>query len=99
MPNALKTSANSQPTAPAPTMAIVAGAFSRNSASVLEKIVLPLKARPIAGMSLGREPVAMTTALFAVSSCTPASVFTETFLPALSVPAPLNTSTLFFFIR
>ena len=38
VPNALKTSANSQPTAPAPTMTIDLGAFSRMSASSDEMI-------------------------------------------------------------
>ncbi len=57
--------------------------------------VVLLMSSPICGMPLTREPVAMTTAFFA--SCTSAP--TCTFLPGSSVPAPLMTVTLFFFIR
>ena len=56
----LKTSANSLPTAPAPTMAMVAGAFSRNSALSELMTVLPLSSSPIWGIPLTREPLAIT---------------------------------------
>ena len=61
VPNALKTSANSQPTAPAPTIAIVFGACSRNSASSELMTVVLLISSPICGMPFTREPVAITT--------------------------------------
>ena len=58
VPNALNTSANSQPTAPAPTMAIVFGAFSRISASSDEMTVVLFSSRPTCGRPFTREPVA-----------------------------------------
>ena len=65
-PNALKTSANSQPTAPAPTMAIDFGAFSRISASSDEMTVVLFSSRPICGSPFTREPVEMTIAFLRV---------------------------------
>ena len=62
VPKALKMSANSQPTAPAPITAIVLGACSRNSASSELITVVLLISSPICGMPFTREPVAMTTA-------------------------------------
>ena len=94
-PKALKMSANSQPTAPAPTMAIDAGALSRNRASSELMTVVLLMSRPIWGMPLTRDPVAITTALVAVKVSFP----TLTFLPGNKVPEPLMTVTLFFFIK
>ena len=65
VPKALNTSANSQPIAPAPTIAIVLGACSRKSASSELMTVVLLISRPIWGMPFTREPVAITTAFFA----------------------------------
>ena len=65
VPKALKISANSMPTAPAPMIASVAGAFSRNSASSEEMTVVLLISNPICGRPFTRDPVAMTTAFFA----------------------------------
>ena len=88
-------SANSQPTAPAPITASVAGAFSRKSASSELMTVVLLMSRPMGGMPLTRDPVAMTTALVASW----VSLSTLTFLPGSSVPVPASTVTLCFFIR
>ena len=78
-PNALNTSANSQPTAPAPTMTIDFGAFSRTSASSDEMIVVLFSSRPTCGSPFTREPVEMTTAFFASCfSSLPSGVFTAT---------------------
>ena len=100
MPKAAKTSANSVPTAPAPTMAIVFGAFSRKSASVLEMIFVPSNVRPIWGMSLAREPVPITTAFAAVSSTSPAAPpVTFTFFPPGSSVALPRTSSILCFLR
>ena len=89
VPNSWKTSANSQPTAPQPTIAMVAGAFSRISTSSDERMFFLSSVSPIAGMPFTREPVQMTMAFFA--SCvvaTPFASVTETdFLP-VSVPVP-----------
>ena len=83
-PKALKTSANSQPTAPAPTMTIDFGAFSRMSASSDEMTVVLFSSRPDLRQALTREPVEMTTAFFASCfSSLPSAVLTATaFLPA-----------------
>ena len=59
-------SANSEPTAPAPTMASVFGARSRKSASSEVITDVLLTPRPTAGIPLVREPVASTIAFFAV---------------------------------
>ena len=78
VPNALKTSANSQPTAPAPTMTIDFGAFSRISASSDEMTVVLFSSRPICGSPFTREPVEMTMAFFASCfSSLPSAVFTR----------------------
>ena len=95
VPKALKTSANSQPTAPAPTIASRFGAVSRKSASSEVITVVPLSARPTCGSPLAREPVAMTIAFLAVSTSSP----TFTVVAEASAPVPLMTVTLFFFIR
>ncbi len=95
LPKALKMSANSQPTAPAPMIASVAGAFSRKSASSELITVVLLISRPMGGMPLTLEPVATTTALVASW----VSLSTLTFLPGRRVPVPLSTVTLCFFIR
>ncbi len=77
-PNAVKTSANSQPTAPAPTMTIDFGAFSRISASSDEMTVFLFSSSPICGRPFTREPVEMTTAFFASCfSSLPSAVFTR----------------------
>ena len=94
-PNVLKMSANSIPTAPAPTMARDFGASSRKSASSEEMTVVLSISRPIWGMPFTRVPVAMTTALAAVY----VSVSTATFLPGKSLPVPEITVTLCFFIK
>ena len=65
VPKALKMSANSDPTAPAPITTIVLGACSRNSASSELMTVVLLISSPICGMPFTREPVAITTAFFA----------------------------------
>src|SRR6266566_484901 len=59
-------SANSMPTAPAPMIARVAGAFSRNSASSEEMTVVLLISNPICGRPFTRDPVAMITAFRAL---------------------------------
>ena len=64
-PNAAKISANSMPTAPAPMIARVWGMRSIRSASSEEITVVLLISRPICGIPLTREPVAITTAFFA----------------------------------
>ena len=95
VPNALKTSANSHPTAPAPTTAMVAGACSRNSASSELMTVVLLSSSPIWGIPFTREPVAITTAFFASYVSLP--TFTVRFFP--STPVPRMTVILCFFIR
>ncbi len=95
VPKALKMSANSEPTAPAPTTIIDLGAASRKSASSELMTVVLLISSPIWGIPLTREPVAMTTAFFASWTSAP----TFTFRPGSRVPVPLMTVTLFFFIR
>src|SRR6266705_2927120 len=87
--------ANSIPTAPAPMIAIDAGAFSRKSASSDEMTVVLLISSPICGRPFTREPVAMSTAFFASYTSFP----TLTLRPGWSTPAPFATVTLFFFIR
>ena len=94
-PNALKMSANSQPTAPAPTIASRFGAVSRKSASSEVITVVPLTARPTGGIPLVREPVASTMPFLAVSTSSP----TFTVVAEARTPVPLMTVTLFFFIR
>src|SRR6266576_2648839 len=54
-------SANSIPTAPAPMIAMDAGAFSRNSASSDEITVVLLISSPICGRPFTRDPVAHST--------------------------------------
>ena len=99
-PNALKTSANSQPTAPAPTMMSVFGAFSRMSASSDEMIVVLFSSRPTCGNPLTREPVAMITAFFASCfSSLPSGVFTETLFFPVITAVPLRYVILFFLKR
>ncbi len=94
-PKALKTSANSQPTAPAPTMTTDLGAASRKSASSVEITVVLSSSRPICGMPFTRVPVATMSALDAVY----VSLSTFTLRPFCSAPVPAITVTLCFFIR
>ena len=61
VPNALKMSANSDPTAPAPITTIDFGACSRNRASSELMTVVLLISRPICGMPFTRDPVAITS--------------------------------------
>jgi hypothetical protein len=99
-PNAAKTSANSQPTAPAPTIAIDFGAFSRISASSLEMIVVLFSSSPACGSPFTREPVQITTAFVAVCvSAFPSAPTTFTDLPPASAPVPLIHVILFFLKR
>ena len=65
VPKALKMSANSLPTAPAPTTAIVLGAPSRKSASSELITSFRSSSRPICGIPLVRLPVASTIPFFA----------------------------------
>ncbi len=100
-PKALKTSANSQPTAPAPTITIDLGAFSRMSASSDEMIVVLFSSRPDLRQTAARgNRSEMMTAFFASCfSSLPSAVLTATtFLPA-SVPVPLIHVILFFLNR
>ena len=100
VPNAANTSANSTPTAPAPTTTIDAGAFSAISTSSLESTTFLSSARPACGSPFTREPVAITTAFFA--SCVsflPSASVTVTFLPFSITPSPRIDCTLYFFIR
>ncbi len=60
-PNALNTSANSTPTAPAPMIAREGGAASRNRASSVESTVVRSSSSPTWGSPLTRVPVAITT--------------------------------------
>ena len=94
-PNAWKMSANSMPTAPAPTIASEAGTRSSSSASSEEMTVVLLISRPICGIPLTREPVATTTAFFASYTSLP----TLTLRPGCSTPVPFTTVILFFFIK
>ena len=96
VPKALKMSANSQPTAPAPTMASVFGACSRNSASSELMTVVLLISRPICGIPFTREPVAMTTAFLRLVLVVP---HLHRAVLARSMPVPLMTVILCFFIR
>ena len=64
-PKALKMSANSIPTAPAPTTIREGGACSSSSASSEEITVVLLISRPICGIPFTREPEATTTAFLA----------------------------------
>ncbi len=81
-------------------MASVLGAASRNSASSLESIVVLSNLSPICGRSLGREPVAITTALPALSSTVPPSTrVTATLRPGSSFPVPFTISILCFLNR
>ena len=99
VPNAVKTSANSQPTAPAPMIAIVLGAFSRMRASSEEITVDLLSSRPIWGRPLTREPVEITIAFFASCFSSLPSAFTLTeFLPTIFA-VPLIQVILFFLNR
>jgi len=95
VPKAWKMSANSIPTAPAPMIAMDAGAFSRNSASSDEITVVLLISSPICGRPFTRDPVAISTACFASYASLP----TFTLRPGWSTPAPFTTVTLFFFMR
>ncbi len=90
VPKALKTSANSHPTAPAPTTIIDFGAFSSTSTSSDDSTVVLFSSSPICGRPRTREPVEITTALAAwCFSSLPSAVFTATvFLPARR-PVPL----------
>ena len=84
VPKAAKTSANSQPTAPAPTTAMVFGAFSSTSTSSDESTVVLFSSSPIWGRPLTREPVEITIAFLASCFSSFPSTFTETeFLPAI----------------
>ena len=87
LPNALKTSANSQPTAPAPTMAIVVGACSSTRASSEDMTVVLFSSRPICGSPFTREPVAMTIPFFAsCRSSFPSANLTDTVLTTFPPP-------------
>ena len=100
VPKLANTSANSQPTAPAPMTAMVAGAFSATSTSSLESTTCLSSSRPICGSPFTREPVAMTTAFFA--SCVsflPSAPVTVTFLPFSITPSPRIHCTLCFLNR
>ena len=100
MPNALNTSANSQPTAPQPTMTIDFGAFSRISASSDVMTVFLFISRPICGSPFTRDPVEMTTAFFASCfSSFPSAVFTLTAFLPVSFAVPLIQVILFFLKR
>jgi hypothetical protein len=99
VPKAAKTSANSQPTAPAPMIAIVFGAFSRTRASSDEMTVVLFSSRPICGSPLTREPLEMTIAFFASCFSSFPSAFTETeFFPVMRA-VPLIQVILFFLKR
>ena len=108
-PKAAKTSANSQPTAPAPTMVIVFGAFSRISASSDESTVFLFSSRPIWGRPFTRDPVEMTIAFLASClSSFPSVVVIATLvagppaavdLPATIFPVPRIHVILFFLKR
>ena len=99
-PKALKTSANSQPTAPAPITARVAGAASRVSASSDESTSVLSSSSPICGSPFTREPVAITTPLVAVCvSMVPSAAVTFTLLFAPRTPVPLSQVILFFLKR
>src|SRR5262249_7948641 len=99
-PNAVNTSANSQPTAPAPTIAIDFGAFSKMSASSDEMTVVLLSSSPACGSPRTREPVEITTPLVAVCvSLFPSGGVTFTDLFGASVPTPLIQVILFFLNR
>ena len=99
VPKAVKTSANSHPTAPAPMIAIVLGAFSRISASSDEMTVVLLSSSPICGRPFTRDPVDMTMAFFASCFSSFPSTFTVTaFLPVI-FPVPLIQVILFFLKR
>ena len=76
--NAFSTSANSQPTAPAPIMAMDLGASLRNSASSVEITFVLSSSSPACGRPFTRVPVAITTPLDAVYVSFP----TFTFRPA-----------------
>ena len=95
VPKALKMSANSVPTAPAPTIASVFGAFSRKSASseVITDVLWIVS--PKGGIPLLREPVARMRPFLAVTTSLP----TCTVVADVSTPVPLMTVTLFFFMR
>ncbi len=90
VPKAENTSANSQPTAPAPMTAIVLGARSSTSTSSDERTVVLLMSRPACGSPRTREPVEMTMAFLAscVSSFPSAFLTATLFLPAMR-PVPL----------
>ena len=94
-PKAWKMSANSDPTAPAPTIASVFGTCSRKSASSELITDVLLISSPTCGIPLVRDPVASTTPFVAVSVSLP----TCTVVADVSTPVPLMTVTLFFFIR
>ena len=64
-PKAWKMSANSIPTAPAPTIASDAGTCSSRSASSEEMTVDLLISSPIWGIPFTRDPVATSTAFLA----------------------------------
>jgi hypothetical protein len=99
-PNAAKTSANSQPTAPAPTMAIDFGVFSSVRASSDEITVFLFSSSPICGSPFTRDPVEITTAFFASCfSSLPSAVFTLTVFLPVSFAVPLIQVILFFLNR
>ena len=90
VPKALKTSANSQPTAPAPTITMLFGAFSSVSASSELRTVLRSSSSPACGSPFTREPVLMTIPFFASCvSVLPSAPVTWSFLPPASAPVPL----------
>ena len=96
VPKALKMSANSLPTAPAPITAIVFGAFSRNSASSELMTVVLLISSPICGMPFTREPGGDHDAL---GGRVHVGADLHLACPAAARPRPLMTVTLCFFIR
>ena len=91
-PRRLKTEANSTPMAPAPRITRWAGSSLMSRMWSLLSTRMPSVSRP--GMGLGAEPVAMMIRL--ASWVSPA---TSTLPPPSSLPKPLSTVTLFFFMR
>jgi hypothetical protein len=100
VPKALKTSANSQPTAPAPTTAIVLGACSSTSTSSDDRTSFLSSASPTCGSPRTREPVATDDRLPRVVLLALAVGAREADgARATSLAVPLRWVTLFFFIR
>ena len=92
-PYEAKTSANSTPTAPAPTTAIDLGARSLRTAPFEEITVFSSMVTP--GSDFGSEPVARMTARASSGSAPPVAFTSTTFFP-MRVPRPGNSVILFF---